>query len=477
LNDHIRVIFPSSEPFSSRNVGNALQGMRNFRTEFEPVRHLMASVTEKIASCRNIFTVHEIVYALNGMKNMSSDYEETLALAGSLVPHVVNCRDDFPKHMIGSALHGFQNCSSDRIEVRKLLHTLVPKIQCFTGYLGSEELSNTLCGLQSMSAQHDEVRAVLGALLPCIPKKLDDITSHQIGGIIYGLNTLLSGPSSAHKEVRELVGVVSNLINLNNGAVLKSRITAKTINSALFAFLRLNSSYEEDMKLLCAFLPVIDLYVAMFQAGEGMNDVLKRDPQMTVRDAADLLRSIHLFRYYHREQHSDILEIVKTRFDALEILAMNFIHSGNEKVVLLRDNVSVCTNDELKKKGDGYKKENVSFTYVCNLLLKHSLPSNTYVVQKNTFLGGCFEADIVIHIKSPGHAESDASAQPLERIINLEIDGPSHNYPQRKKFSALRDTYIKEKLGVEVYRVDVQDFSDWNGERTIQDSLKLLNII
>lgn len=40
------------------------------------------------------------------------------------------------------------------------------------------------------------------------------------------------------------------------------------------------------------------------------------------------------------------------------------------------------------------------------------------------------------------------------RIVNIEIDGPSHEYPAKRKFCALRDEVLS-KMNVEVIRWDI----------------------
>ena len=71
----------------------------------------------------------------------------------------------------------------------------------------------------------------------------------------------------------------------------------------------------------------------------------------------------------------------------------------------------------------------------------------------NEFLEGCFEADIVIRLSSP---ESGTGAAASPRVINIEIDGPSHHFIQKMRLTKLRDAYLAQKCGVEVCRIPLK---------------------
>jgi hypothetical protein len=40
-------------------------------------------------------------------------------------------------------------------------------------------------------------------------------------------------------------------------------------------------------------------------------------------------------------------------------------------------------------------------------------------------------------------------------VYNIEIDGPSHRHPTKQRLCQRRDAYLREKLGVETVRIDI----------------------
>ena len=93
-----------------------------------------------------------------------------------------------------------------------------------------------------------------------------------------------------------------------------------------------------------------------------------------------------------------------------------------------------------------------------------SMPSVT--VGNNEYLH-FFESDIVI---------TTVDANGDKRVVNVEIDGIHHGSSKKKRFCALRDSCLRDKHGIEVFRIDVmsaaeREKSDDDIIRTLQKQL------
>ena len=94
--------------------------------------------------------------------------------------------------------------------------------------------------------------------------------------------------------------------------------------------------------------------------------------------------------------------------------------------------------------GHGSKKEGRFYRCIASLLRSHHL-DDQYEVSCNEYLDYCFEADIVIRTVA-GKSEPGM-------VYNIEIDGPSHLKPTKKRLCALRDAYLKTSCGVQIARI------------------------
>ena len=101
--------------------------------------------------------------------------------------------------------------------------------------------------------------------------------------------------------------------------------------------------------------------------------------------------------------------------------------------------------------------------------------SPQYEVSRNEFLDRCFEADIIIRTV----AWKDKPAV----VDNIEIGGPSHLQPKKKKrLCEYRDRYLKNACGIQIARIPlggrrVQGESDVQIESMARRALKALNIL
>jgi hypothetical protein len=97
-----------------------------------------------------------------------------------------------------------------------------------------------------------------------------------------------------------------------------------------------------------------------------------------------------------------------------------------------------------KKVGDLVKK-----------YLDHCYPDVLF--SRNEVLHG-FEADIVLRL--PGNVEGDGICQ----LINIEVDGPQHQFPKKKLFTCRRDALLVQQYGYQICRLDITQYSRSEGD-------------
>lgn len=81
-------------------------------------------------------------------------------------------------------------------------------------------------------------------------------------------------------------------------------------------------------------------------------------------------------------------------------------------------------------------------------------------VHSNEMVNG-FSTDILIrrHLPSTSHENENIntsqSHSQSQLLANIEIDGPSHKFPRKRRFMHLRDSFLERTHGVAITRVDV----------------------
>ena len=112
------------------------------------------------------------------------------------------------------------------------------------------------------------------------------------------------------------------------------------------------------------------------------------------------------------------------------------------------DSLPVCDSPDHRPHGSATEKQ--FYEHVARILaaVPTGAGEKSYSLSSSEFLDGCFEADIVIACE-----EGDGSGE--TKVFNIEIDGPSHRHPTKRRLCQRRDDYLREKLGVETVRIDI----------------------
>jgi hypothetical protein len=108
----------------------------------------------------------------------------------------------------------------------------------------------------------------------------------------------------------------------------------------------------------------------------------------------------------------------------------------------------------------GYQSEAKIADCVESFLLRHHLEAQ---LSRNETLHG-FEADIVVRLKEGG-------AGGLVRLVNIEVDGPMHQFPKKKLFTERRDGFLIGQFGYQICRVDITKFNKFEQDMEMESAV------
>ena len=163
-----------------------------------------------------------------------------------------------------------------------------------------------------------------------------------------------------------------------------------------------------------------------------LDRVLAAPASLSSFEKRDLLRSLLLFGRFSRDRAAS--DSMQARVDRLR--------------------ACLSTQDQAPVGGSGSGRTEREVFEVVERALS-SQPGCT--VERNVWLDGCFEADIVITLTTLlDGSESKSESRSERSVFNLEVDGPSHSLPTSQRLCRLRDQHLVEACGVRTARVPLQ---------------------
>jgi len=271
-------------PPTAQEVDNAMLGLKSLCSKSTEVQQLIKCLVPFIKR----FSPSDSQIRSEWESVESSKDSGTHALTSPLMQpqtlHAVN---------ISAALHGWQNCYLKNDVVRELVFTFnsllirqqhvhvhaqsstVPVPDAAGAgnayYMSGSSIGNALYGLRNFSANYREVRELLTLLLPYIsspglapgnqynPQTHTNYfhSPHNISNAVYGLRRM----SSDYAEVREFVGELARLIELNSTATKTKRLdvimSPQEVSNTIYSLQHFNSSFIEVKCLLRSITPYI----------------------------------------------------------------------------------------------------------------------------------------------------------------------------------------------------------------------------
>ena len=250
------------------------------------------------------------------------------------------------------------------------------------------------------SSAQAETRTVLAALAPKVVGCKEALSAQYMGNALYGLQ----GCSDANAETRTVLAALAPKV-----VGCKEALFAQAVGNALYGLQGCSSAHAETRAALASLLPLVQSFLGSLQAVDAVTPHIAHGVYALLAGAAlapsDPARGWLLA--------------------AAEAVAT--------KLALLSPEPSRSVSE---------RKAAASIVAAAE-----SWPGATAVT--NEFLHS-FEADIVLRLPAPGPGGVGGGCV----VINVEVDGPSHQSAVSRRFCAVRDAHLASK-GVVVARWDL----------------------
>lgn len=384
-----------SVSLTGQGIADSLYGLQGMSTDCPELRSLLSAIALRIDDSQGKLDAQEIGNSLFGLKALSSDCQETRVIAAKLAEKIKRSKQAYlrPQH-IARALLGFQRCSADTIEIRTLIKEITKRIAASDrNPMTAQAIADSIFGIQGFSSNVPEVQELVGELAKKISSTPDKLTPEMIGRALFGLQGLTSSASIFEESA---IGLDSDEVQF--------------LLSALWDKIKV---CKEPFPLSAIGLGLQGLIL--------LNDPIAMNIKQYLYVAA--IRS-QKFQQVFNPTPLDFIS-------ALKVLKLNnlpvpeWIEDMYQQIAIKNAVAPVSP-----------------FSRSDMIITSKYLTTNPKVkdLELNTLVDG-FRVDM------------------LFRDFNLiiELDGPSHKYPARKRYDAERDEYLSVKSGYKVIRLSTEN--------------------
>jgi hypothetical protein len=436
-----------------QNASNAIYGLKSMSDKAKPVRDLILALTPKIAECKE-FDVRCVSNSIYGLQNMDSFSFEVRGLLRVLSQKLEQCDDAMLPQHVGNIMYGLRYMCVSTEEVRRFVSVLSAKIIASDVVLTGQELANGLYGLQSMSSESSEALGLVSAILSKISRDGSvRLSAMEISNAIYGMQGL-SGIAPLEKSlIRAILPALD---------ACPSNLDEQGIGIGLYGLQRMSDSTPEVATLVASLrrkitIAVEDAMLSHHQISSALYGLINMSTSNS--DVKAILEYL-LFNaecILRRLDHSEISGVDLEELQALYRNTRLSCHCAVQWDEDIRSRLKIV-GDKLhgivsQRESSSALKSNVGEQRVYQLL-KRALKENHMdesIVTANEFIDH-FEADVVVRFPVSNHGTA------LQ--LDIEIDGPSHEYPSRKLFCERRDSYLHATSGVIIVRLALHDVAD-----------------
>ena len=387
----------SGASLSGQGVADALYGLRGMQKDCPELRSLLAAIAKSIDSSKGRLEAIEIANALNGLQGLSSEMFEVRLLASKLAEKINRSKVTLRGFTIGRALSGLQRFSAESSEVRYLIKQLARTLKSSNRVrMTGASIADSVYGLQGLSSDIPEVQELVSEIAKKISSTGATLSSEEIGRSLYGLQGLSSqasifSDSAIGLDVDEVQFLVSALWDKIKN--VRDLMPLNDIGMGLSGITLLKDPISENIRQY--------LYAQTIRVGteEAINDMGQPKPEDIIFAVRGLrLNNLRLPRW-------------------LEESYLKLESGFADKTV--PDVIPMSRADKL----------------VCQKF--QALNPNTPMIPNAIFDG--FKLDMQFpSIK-----------------LNVELDGPTHKYPVRRRFDTQRDEYLSVKQGYLIVRVEL----------------------
>ena len=270
-------------------------------------------------------------------------------------------------------------------------------------------LVNRLPWFGTQSQLVHELLLVLESKIRLCAKAFD---AQAVGNALYGLQSM----SNEHAEVRSMLSVLEEKVRS-----CREPLDAQAVGNALYGLQNVRCN-EAGLPLISFLVEKIHIFSQQLSS-LSTDDVLELHQKMCL-----VLSANNMDKCNYPDDLQQTIEKCRSVF-----------------TLQLASRAATCPP------GQGNRTEKKYVSLVSKLLA--DLNINDTKVSNNVLLHG-FEADIVVEQKQQLQSMKRSSA-----VVNIEVDGPRHQFPNKKKFCKMRDEYLQSQHGIVVVRLDVMKYS------------------
>ena len=445
-------------------VANCLYGLQNMSCGDAEVKEFLRQLCDNIDSSTTVtMSPQDIGNALYGLKSMTCEDEDVRRLISILCDAIVMNKQNFDSQSLSSCFVGLRGCHEKHVEVADILALLRKKLEGFKGSFTQLQLKNIFSGLRGMTSNSKDVQHILGILTDKLKSCRDDIDGQVVGEVLYGLQRM----NVEHANVLSILHVLSTLVpKLSTAESSGIRNTTKRSSNTIvgnenFDIYSLGASFYglaslsqihvastqdqsighimDRMKSSGLIFHLIDSILAhgaivssKFALKSPQNDadyvVLDDIAGLPVSHCKSLLRSLNFVEAY-------LPQLPSSSADNIEVIRSNLKNKIDKPL-------TPVDGDRLSHPRNG------ALESIVETLRTHFESHPSVVITINEEMDS-FDADITVTVCSP--AEQRVTRP--KYILNIEVEGQQHCYPTKRRFSFMRDTYLKKKNNIDVIRV------------------------
>jgi len=437
----------------SKGIGAALYGLQGMSSEIPQVRNLVAALAQRISLSSNCFLSGQgIADSLYGLTSMSFDCPELRTMLTALASRIDANAGKLDSQEIGNALFGLQTLSSEMQEARLIASKLAEKLRRSKAVLRSQHIGRCMLGLQKFSAESPEVKYLLKQLTKRIAESdRTRLTSAAITEAVYGMQSMTSDVP----EVQELAGELAKKI-----ATTAAPLNAVQIGTTLFGL----QSMASESSLFADSAIGLESDEVQFLLSAIWDKVKVCQDQMPLSSIAMGLQGL-----------TKLKDPVANNLR--QYLYVQAIRLGNSESGLpLRTPSASSSSSGSSITGErqtSLDRIDIVSTVRAMLLNDLKIPrwlAKEYIAIEKAQLAApvpMSRADkLVVQRYQTMYPSTQLASNSLvdgfrldmnfpELRLNVELDGYKHRHPARARFDMMRDFYLRDKKGYEIYRIEL----------------------
>jgi len=445
---------------NGQGIADSLYGLSGMTVDCPELRSLLSALASRIDEKVGKLDSQEIGNALFGLQALSSEMQEVRVIAGKLAEKMKRSKAVFRSQHISRAMLGMQRISPDSPEIKSLLRQISKRIaESDRTRMTGAAIADALFGLQGMTSDVEEVQELMGQLAKKVATSGADMTPAQMGRALFGLQGLSSSASIFQESA---IGVDSDEVEFllsalwDKAKVMKEQFSLSAIAMGMQGLTLLKDPIADNFRQF--------LYMQALRLGEviekktqseanggestyskevGLQKAAKSKPSATSDGRTFDLGYASVDPFDRKESAVERVAAAAAaadgsmspyRYEPLDVVAAMRAIRLNGMLVpawLITDYNEIENNHPTNPTVQQSRADKL-------VAQKYSLLRPNEKMVSNAILDG-FRLDMDFpDIK-----------------LNIELDGPSHKYPARRRYDRERDEYLTIKKGYQVSRIEL----------------------